>query len=118
MKERLLSAYFTEGKNIDDLNTLISLASEVGIEKERAQACLESNEFAAKVEQDILESRQIGVRGVPFFVLDRKFGISGAQPVEVFQDTLNKAWEDYVKENPILQMNSSEGSSCDINGNC
>ncbi|MCH7396891.1 DsbA family oxidoreductase [Belliella sp. DSM 107340] len=118
MKERLLRAYFTEGKNIDDLSTLISLAEEVGIDKERAQACLESNEFAAKVDQDISESRQIGVRGVPFFVLDRKFGISGAQPVEVFRDTLNKAWEDYVKENPILQMNSSEGSSCDINGNC
>ena len=119
MKERLLKAYFTEGKNIDDFATLVSLAEEVGLEKERVETCLNSKEFAENVEQDILESRQIGVRGVPFFVLDRKFGISGAQPFEVFEDTLNKAWADFVKENPILQMeNSDQGNACDIDGNC
>ena len=119
MKERLLKAYFTEGKNIDDFATLVSLAEEVGLEKERVETCLNSKEFAENVEQDILESRQIGVRGVPFFVLDRKFGISGAQPVEVFEDTLNKAWADFVKENPILQMeNGDQGNACDIDGNC
>jgi predicted DsbA family dithiol-disulfide isomerase len=119
MKESLLKAYFTEGKNIDDFKTLISLAEEVGLEEERIENCLNSNEFADNVEQDILESRQIGVRGVPFFVLDRKFGISGAQPVEVFEDTLNKAWADFVKENPILQMeNGDQGNACDIDGNC
>lgn len=119
MKERLLKAYFTEGKNIDDFATLVSLAEEVGLGKERVETCLNSNEFAENVEQDILESRQIGVRGVPFFVLDRKFGISGAQPVEVFEDTLNKAWADFVKENPILQMeNGDQGNACDMDGNC
>lgn len=119
MKERLLKAYFTEGKNIDDFATLVSLAEEVGLSKERVETCLNSNEFAEIVEQDILESRQIGVKGVPFFVLDRKFGISGAQSVEVFEDTLNKAWADFVKENPILQMeNGDQGNACDIDGNC
>lgn len=119
MKERLLKAYFTEGKNIDDFATLVSLAEEVGLEIERVETCLNSKAFAENVEQDILESRQIGVRGVPFFVLDRKFGISGAQPVEVFEDTLNKAWADFVKENPILQMeNSDQGNACDMDGNC
>lgn len=119
MKERLLKAYFTEGKNIDDFATLVSLAEEVGLEIERVETCLNSKAFAELVEQDILESRQIGVRGVPFFVLDKKFGISGAQPVEVFEDTLNKAWADFVKENPILQMeNSDQGNACDMDGNC
>jgi predicted DsbA family dithiol-disulfide isomerase len=119
MKERLLKVYFTEGKNIDDFETLVTLAEEVGLNKERVETCLNSNEFAELVDQDIFESRQIGVRGVPFFVLDRKFGISGAQPIEVFKDTLNKAWIDFVKENPIIQMhNKDQANACDIDGNC
>ncbi|MFD2036651.1 DsbA family protein [Belliella marina] len=119
MKERLLKAYFTEGKNIDDMETLLSLATEVGLERDRVLACLESDEFTDKVEKDIQESRQIGVRGVPFFVLDRKFGISGAQPKETFEETLNKAWSDFVKENPILEFAKGvDGAACDIDGNC
>lgn len=119
MKERLLKAYFTEGANIDDMDTLISLAIEVGLEKERVKSCLESNEFADKVEQDIYESRMLGVRGVPFFVLDRKYGISGAQPLEVFEESLRKAWEEHVKNNPVLDITSSgEGAYCDTEGNC
>jgi len=120
MKERLLKAYFTEGKNIDDKGTLNLLALEVGLEKERVIACLDSDEFSEKVDQDIYESRLIGVRGVPFFVLDRKFGISGAQPKEAFDQTIRKAWEDYVKTNPFLQiLENGDGSSCDLeSGEC
>lgn len=119
MKERLLKAYFTEGANIDDQNTLTGLAKEVGLSETRVKECLGSNEFADKVDRDIYESRQIGVRGVPFFVLDRKYGISGAQPKEVFEQTIRKAWEDYVKSNPVLQVaEDQEGSSCDVEGNC
>lgn len=120
LKERLLKAYFIEGANIDDQETLVTFAEEVGIEKEQALSCLNSNEFEDKVDQDIYESRQLGVRGVPFFVLDRKHGISGAQPKEVFTQTLEKAWTEYVKENPVLQFSGSskEGNSCDSEGNC
>lgn len=120
MKERLLKAYFTEGKNIDDREVLIQLAQEVGLQKGRVEICLDSDEFLDKVEQDIYESKLIGVRGVPFFVLDRKFGISGAQSKEVFIDTIEKAWKDYVKNNPVLEiMENQDGSSCDVGkGNC
>ena len=119
MKERLLKAYFTEGANIDDKSTLTKLATEVGLESGRVQQCLDSNEFSDKVDQDIHESRLIGVRGVPFFVLDRKYGISGAQPKEAFEQTISKAWEDFVKTNPILQVaENQDGSSCDLEGNC
>jgi len=120
MKERLLQAYFTEGKNIDDRETLLQLALEVGLDKGRVEACLDSDEFLEKVEQDIYESRLIGVRGVPFFVLDRKYGISGAQPKEAFVQTIEKAWEDYVKTNPLLQVIDNQNrSSCDVeDGNC
>lgn len=120
MKERLLSAYFSEGKNVDDFETLIVLGKEVGLEEEKIQALLESNQFEEAVDQDIYESRQIGVRGVPFFVLDRKFGISGAQADEVFDQTLEKAWTEFSKNNPSLEIvGEGEGESCDIEGtNC
>ncbi|WP_370691894.1 DsbA family protein [Rhodonellum sp.] len=119
MKERLLKAYFTEGANIDDTSALLKLALEVGLEKDRVLATLESNEFMDKVDRDIEESRQLGVRGVPFFVLDRKFGISGAQPKSMFDQNIQKAWEGFVMENPILQVaKNQEGTACDVDGNC
>jgi predicted DsbA family dithiol-disulfide isomerase len=119
MKERLLRAYFSEGKNVDDFATLISLGAEIGLAEVEVASMLESDRFEEAVDQDIYESRQIGVRGVPFFVLDRKFGISGAQADEVFDQTLEKAWTEYAKEHPILKMAGTEGGeSCDLDGNC
>lgn len=120
MKECLLKAYFSEGKNVDDFSTLISLGKEVGLEDEKTKVMLESDQFELAVDQDIYESRQIGVKGVPFFVLDRKFGISGAQPDEVFDQTLEKAWTEFAKSNPVLDMaGNTDGESCDVDGeNC
>ncbi len=119
LKERLLQAYFMEGENIDHQPTLLKLGLEVGLKESKVISCLQSQDFADKVEKDIYESRQLGVRGVPFFVVDRKFVISGAQPKEVFDDTLEKAWVEYVKDNPVLQMaRENDGNSCDADGNC
>lgn len=119
MKERLLKAYFSEGRNVDDFETLLELGKEVGLDKKNIEALLNSNQYEDAVNQDIYESRLIGVRGVPFFVLDRKFGISGAQPDEVFDQTLEKAWAEFAKNNPVLDIASSkDGESCDVDGNC
>jgi predicted DsbA family dithiol-disulfide isomerase len=119
MKELLLQAYFSQGQNVDDSATLISLGQKVGLEASAIQAMLESEAYEDAVDQDIYESRQLGVRGVPFFVLDRKFGISGAQPDEVFDQTLEKAWLEYTKSNPVLDVvGNSQGESCDVDGNC
>jgi predicted DsbA family dithiol-disulfide isomerase len=118
MKERLLKNYFSEGGNIDDRETLIRLAVESGISEDRASSCLNSDEFAEKVDQDIYESRLIGVRGVPFFVFDRKMAISGAQPVTLFEQTLAKAWEEHVKNQPEIQIAQGDGPTCDSEGNC
>jgi predicted DsbA family dithiol-disulfide isomerase len=118
MKERLLKAYFTEGANIDDRATLLSLAVEAGIEEQRASHCLDSDEFTQAVDEDIYESRLIGVSGVPFFVLDRKFGISGAQPIELFEQTLKKAWDAHVKAETSIEVANGPGESCDTDGNC
>lgn len=119
MKERLLRAYFSDGENVDDPNTLIKLGAEIGLNESEIKSMLESNQFVDAVDQDIYESRLIGVRGVPFFVLDRKFGISGAQPDEVFEETIEKAWSEFAKNNSIFEVKSAEnGESCDVDGNC
>ncbi|GMQ23862.1 DsbA family oxidoreductase [Algoriphagus sp. oki45] len=119
MKERLLKAYFSQGRNVDDFDTLLELGKEVGLDEEIIKALLNSNQYEDAVNQDVYESRLIGVRGVPFFVLDRKFGISGAQPDEVFDQTLEKAWAEFAKNNPVLDIASStDGESCDVDGNC
>ncbi len=118
MKERLLKAYFTEGLNIDDSSTLMTLGKEVGLNEESIKKLLESNQYEDAVDQDIYESRLIGVKGVPFFVLDRKFGISGAQSDEVFTQTLEKAWTEFTKENPQLTIAGDSADSCEIEGEC
>ncbi len=119
MKEALLKAYFTEGKNVDDAATLISLGKQVGLAEEEIKAMLESDSYEEAVDQDIYESRQLGVRGVPFFVLDRKYGISGAQPDEVFDQTLEKAWAEFAKSNSGLELAENQnGDACEVDGNC
>ncbi len=108
---RFMKAYFTEGKNIADLDTLLELIKELGLDVSEAKAVLESKEYADIVEAEIKEARQVGVRGVPFFVLDRKYGISGAQQEEYFTEVLNTLW----KENHPLETikGADEGHTCD-----
>jgi len=119
MKETLLQAYFSEGLNVDDLDTLIELGKKVGLNGSEIKLSLESNSFQDDVNQDIYESRLIGVRGVPFFVLDRKYGISGAQSDEVFDQTLEKAWTEFAKNNSVLNLEGDkDGEACEVDGNC
>ena len=91
-EEQLFKAYFTEGKNTDDHSTLIEIGISIGLNEIEVKQVLASDQFADDVRKDIIEAQQIGVRGVPFFVVDRKYGVSGAQPTEVFLETLTKAW--------------------------
>lgn len=90
VEERLFKAYFTEGKNTADHKTLIQLAVESGLDAEETRTMLAGNEFADAVETDIYEAQQVGVRGVPFFVFDNKYAVSGAQPSQLFLQVLNK----------------------------
>lgn len=119
MKESLLKAYFTDTLNIDDDAILRDLGTKLGLEEKSILEVLSTDKFKNEVDQDIYESRQLGVKGVPFFVLDRKFGISGAQPDEVFDQTLEKAWSEYEKTNPVLNMAEGDGEACGVDGkNC
>jgi predicted DsbA family dithiol-disulfide isomerase len=89
MKERLMRAYFTEGEAIGDRDTLIRLAGEVGVDGE---AALTDQQYADAVRGDEELAARIGIRGVPFFVLNRRYGVSGAQPPELLLQALDKAW--------------------------
>ena len=89
MKERLMRAYFTEGEAIGDHDTLIRLAGEVGIDGE---AALSDQQYADAVRGDEALAARIGIRGVPYFVLNRRYGVSGAQPPELLLQALDKAW--------------------------
>lgn len=88
MIERLSAAYLTEGKHIGKHETLVELAKEVGLDAIEAQKVIESEDFGYEVRTDEQEARQIGISGVPYFVFNRKYGISGAQPKEVFKEAL------------------------------
>jgi predicted DsbA family dithiol-disulfide isomerase len=92
MKERLLRAYFTEGRNIADLETLIELGHDVSLPHDEVRSMLSSDELADDVRADQREARALGISGVPFFVLDRTYGVSGAQPAEAMLDALHTAW--------------------------
>jgi predicted DsbA family dithiol-disulfide isomerase len=95
LKEQLFKVYFEEGKNIDDFETLLHCAEHVGIPQAEAKRVLDAHEFEEEIDQDVYESRLIGVQGVPFFVFDRKYGISGAQKDEVFDQTLQQALQEF-----------------------
>ena len=92
LKERLMKGYFTEGRRIGDTEALLEMAADVGIDRVRAWEVLAGDEFADAVRRDEQEAAQLGISGVPFFVLDRRFGVSGAQPSEMFAGALQQAW--------------------------
>jgi predicted DsbA family dithiol-disulfide isomerase len=92
MKERLMRAYFTEGEPIGDREALARLAAEVGLSEEAARAALAGGRYSSEVRGDEHTAARLGIRGVPFFVLDRRFGVSGAQPAEVLLEALGTAW--------------------------
>jgi len=91
MHERLMRAQLIEGQTVNDVDTLVRLAEEVGVEG--AGPVVTSDQYTEDVNTDIREARQLGATGVPFFVLDRKYGVSGAQSAEVFSSALRQALE-------------------------
>lgn len=92
MEELLFSSYFTKGINIDDKSSLVHLSESIGIQSKEAELVLKGDAYGQEVRNDEEEARQIGINGVPFFVFDRKYAISGAQPEDIFLRTLEKVW--------------------------
>jgi predicted DsbA family dithiol-disulfide isomerase len=110
MAERLFHAYFTESKHIGDRETLSQLAADIGLSKEAAANMLASDAYAGSARMDEQEGQRLGIRGVPFFVINRKYAVSGAQPVEVFVEALQKAWDE---ETPLTMVHEPSGNATD-----
>ena len=97
-EERLFRAYFTEGLDIADTDTLTRLGKEIGLDEGDIQEALTDNRYAELIRNDIEEAQALGIRGVPFFVFDRKYGVSGAQPPEQFLQTLEKSFSEWKEK--------------------
>lgn len=94
IEEALFKVHFSEKKNIDDEEVLVETGASVGIDRDSIKQALASGEYAEKVKQDELQAQEFGVRGVPFFVFNNKYGVSGAQPAETFLDIIKKAHQE------------------------
>lgn len=102
-EEAIFKAYFTEGKNLDDAQTLMDIASDLGLDTNALAQAMGSEAFVQDVVADIEEAQQLGVRGVPFFVFNRKYAVSGAQDPDVFLQTLEAAYEEWREEHRDIQ---------------
>jgi predicted DsbA family dithiol-disulfide isomerase len=100
LAERLFAAHFSESRDVSDPNVLVQIAGEAGIKEEEARAVLSSDIYKTEVESDENEARELGANGVPFFVIDRRYGISGAQPADVFLQALDTAWKERSRGSP------------------
>lgn len=96
-KERLLSGHFEKGRDIGDRDYLAEVGAEIGLDPTEVRSVLDSDRYTDEVKSDIAEARAIGANGVPFFVIDRKYGISGAQPPAVFSQALETVWGESQK---------------------
>jgi predicted DsbA family dithiol-disulfide isomerase len=117
-EEQLFKAYFTDSKNIDDDGTLIELGKQIGLDVVEIEQTLASDAFAEDVKHDIDTAQYLGIQGVPFFVLNNKYAVSGAQAVPVFEQTLEKAFGEWQKENTKPKFEIIEGESCTPDGDC
>jgi predicted DsbA family dithiol-disulfide isomerase len=90
--ERFYRAHFTEQRSIFDHDSLVELAVDAGLDAVEARNVLESGAYAEEVEADGAQARALGANGVPFFVIDERYGVSGAQPKELFAEALDRAW--------------------------
>jgi predicted DsbA family dithiol-disulfide isomerase len=96
MKERLLRAYFVEGEHVGRAEDLADLAAEVGLDRDAALRSLEADEYLEAVHADQEQAMRYGIRGVPFFVIDGKYGVSGAQAPETFAQALKQVQDEHA----------------------
>jgi len=114
-EEELFKAHFTEGKNIDNTEVLLQTAINIGLDENEAREMLASGAFAKEVKQDEMQAQQFGISGVPFFVLNDKYAVSGAQSPETFLQALEQTWQETEEKKPVI---IKQGESCVVDGNC
>jgi predicted DsbA family dithiol-disulfide isomerase len=110
LKERLFRATFTEGQPIADRDTLVRLATEAGLDAEETRTVLAAGTFADDVRADEEQAQRLGITGVPFFVVDEKYGVSGAQPADVLREVLDRAWSE---SSPLQMVGAATADGCE-----
>ncbi|MGY2001299.1 DsbA family oxidoreductase [Blastococcus sp. SYSU DS1024] len=110
LKELLLHAYFEEGRPVFDVDSLVPLATQVGLDEAEVRAALTDHRYRDAVRQDAATAQSLGATGVPFFVVDRKYGAAGAQPAELLLQVLERAWAD---AHPLITVPAAEGCTDD-----
>jgi predicted DsbA family dithiol-disulfide isomerase len=113
VKERMLRAYMTEGQAIGDPAVLLGLAREAGLDEQEARDVLDSDRYTAEVRADEALARELGISGVPFFVLTGRLGISGAQPADVLLGALDRAWAELAKPDEFARAAVCGPDGCD-----
>ena len=119
VKERLLRAYFTEGEPIGDVDTLVRLAGDAGLDEADVKDALAAGAFADHVRADEAAADELDITGVPFFLVDRTFALSGAQSVDVFLRVLQRAWDKSRSAIEVVDVDA-DGDACgpDGDGTC
>lgn len=116
VKERLLRAYLTDGERIGDPDSLVRLAAEAGLDETEAGDVLAGDRYLDEVRADERQARAYGISGVPFFVVDAKYGVSGAQPADALLEVLQTAWAD-AHPLQVLVPAGDTGPDC-ADGSC
>lgn len=118
VSEKLLQAYFIEAKHIGDADTLADIAEDSGLDRQEVLSVLQDKTaFANEVRADEAIAQQYQISGVPYFVINSKYAISGAQPLETFKGALEKVWEEEAPK-PLFQDLSTEQDVSCTEGNC
>lgn len=119
LKTLLFKAYFTDGKNIDDIAVLTELGLQAGLDAQQIAGVLSSDQYIEDINKDISLAQQMGVRGVPFFVYLGKYVVSGAQDLDTFKRALNRGWEEFVQQHPDAgKVILKDGAVCAPEGKC
>lgn len=117
ISEKLLKAHFVDARNVGDAETLADIAVEVGLDKDEALAVFNDQDaYADEVRADIEEAGQFGITGVPYFIVNRKYAISGAQPAETFVGALEKVWEEENVVPVFEDLSSNDVDACGPEG--
>ncbi|WP_300007585.1 DsbA family oxidoreductase [Pseudonocardia sp.] len=117
VKERLLRAYLTEGERIGDPETLARVVADAGLDEAEAREVLSGDRYLDDVRADVRQARAYGISGVPFFVVDAKYGVSGAQPAEALLEVLRTAWADAHPLQDLTPSGRPDADGC-TDGSC
>ncbi|HEY2734552.1 MAG TPA: DsbA family oxidoreductase [Polyangiales bacterium] len=113
VKERLLRAYLSEGEAIGAPEALLRLTTEAGLEPDEVQAVLATDQYAREVRADETQARELGIHGVPFFVVAQRYAIEGAQPAELILSALERAWSEL---SPLVSLSAPDAAVCGPDG--